>query len=167
MTLVFQALEDGGSDPSWLKLMLILIPSAATVAVAWLGAPWLKDRLSRNSSSTSGQNPSTSSSSEATLPPAAVAVSPADPLVIRLIEGLQSDLARARRSETKLIEQRIVGVETIARLHSELDDKEQRLNRALRELAIAQRLEESHKQELLTLRAEVTILRERLRAANL
>jgi septal ring factor EnvC (AmiA/AmiB activator) len=160
MMPVYLAAEASGQPP-WLQVVLVAIPAAATVAVAYVSAGWLKERHARKSSTQGAETQQPSQS--VSIPPPSVAIQPADPLVVKLIEGLQNDLKLARAEITSLVQQRMLDIQQIASLTADLDDAEEKLAQLTETLRIAHSLEEDHKIELIELRRKVAQLEARLR----
>lgn len=156
----FLAAEPSGASP-WLQVALAAIPVLGAITVAWISAPWLKEKMTRSSG-----DPAPKPEQPSALPAPAVAVQPADSLVVRLIEGLQSDLKRARQSERQLIEQRMLDIRQIAQLSAALQDAEQRAEKAYQDMMLSRRMEEDVKHELIELRAKVRVLQTQLAEAG-
>lgn len=124
------------TDPLWLRTLTSLLPVVSGIVIAAIGAPHLwKAFQTRRSSQT---NPEIPPQEGPGVPPqVAVAVTETasnDPILRLFIDDLHSRLSTAHQEAAQLHQLRAVDAGTIARLTTELADKENRLQECESEL---------------------------------
>lgn len=160
MTPLMQFVAETPQDPIWLRTLATVLPIVGSIVIAVISAPKLIERFRQKKAEREANHPPDSPAVQVAV--AATERAATDPIVRLFIDDLHQRLNLAHEEAAELHRLRAVDAGTIARLTTEIADKEERLDACERELtnkttqnrSLIRRLEEL-KRELDTTRRKL------------
>lgn len=165
MTLLMQYAAETPPDPLWLRTLATVLPVVATIVTAVIATPKVIERLRERRREREEHAPQP----EGPGVPPVVAVAAAeragtDPIIRLFIEDLHQRLNLAHSEAAELHTLRATDAATIARLTTEISDREARLAECERELATTSTSERAVRRRLEQIRIELADTRRELAA---
>jgi hypothetical protein len=151
-------------DPIWLRTLATLLPFLGPIVVGLIAAPWLAERV-RNGKADDAPTIDTSPGTTALPAPVAqeaTARAQADPLLRLLIEDLHNRLNEAHREAATFHTRRAEDAVLIARLTAEIDELQERYQRALVDLDEQRQTVRTTRSRLREIQTELEQTRRRL-----